>query len=319
MTSATSLDDLYKEDSRISPLFLRYKQIHEIIIISIYLLQASSQTYTIMTYGLLHPLSIFDFLLNLLPFVDPSSVLFWALTFRLFNSWWTQWKIVLKLFFIPASQWRLPNKRVETAGCYYWALCRLSQTSSFLWHSLLQQVKMEMLLSRRSMLLVLVTLLAWLLPTLVIVGGLLDGLFVLHLVEGKATKGNKLMKGKQKEKTSKMQKFLQLLRYTCFYSSTESEPKLWCFLPVMDCHDLLLWSNFFVESRHLVPTIVEFEKLKNFKAENDFDTYIHISIYNNRVKKVNQKLIELIMGNVSVWFSNGLYKIKNLQFWKLSE
>ena len=72
---------------------------------------------------------------------------------------------------------------------------------------------MEMLLSRRSMLLVLVTLLAWLLPTLVIVGGLLDGLFVLHLVEGKATKGNKLMKGKQKEKTSKMQKFLQLLRY----------------------------------------------------------------------------------------------------------
>ena len=35
----------------------------------------------------------------------------------------------------------------------------------------------------------LVTLLAWLLPTLVIVGGLLDGLFVLHLVEGKATKG----------------------------------------------------------------------------------------------------------------------------------
>ena len=48
--------------------------------------------------------------------------------------------------------------------------------------------------------LVLVTLLAWLLPTLVIVGGLLDGLFVLHLVEGKATKGNKLMKGKQKKK-----------------------------------------------------------------------------------------------------------------------
>ena len=46
----------------------------------------------------------------------------------------------------------------------------------------------------------LVTLLAWLLPTLVIVGGLLDGLFVLHLVEGKATKGNKLMKGKQKKK-----------------------------------------------------------------------------------------------------------------------
>ena len=45
-------------------------------------------------------------------------------------------------------------------------------------------------------------------------------------------------------------------------------------------------SNFFVESRHLVPTIVEFEKLKNFKAENDFDTYVHISIYNNRVKKV---------------------------------
>ena len=55
MTSAISLDDLHKEDSRISPLFLRYKQIHEIIIISIYLLQASSQTYTIMTYGLLHP------------------------------------------------------------------------------------------------------------------------------------------------------------------------------------------------------------------------------------------------------------------------
>ena len=45
-------------------------------------------------------------------------------------------------------------------------------------------------------------------------------------------------------------------------------------------------SNFFVESRHLVPTLVEFEKLKNFKAENDFDTCIHISIYNNRVKKV---------------------------------
>ena len=30
MTSGTSLDDLYKEDSRISPLFLRYWQIHEI-------------------------------------------------------------------------------------------------------------------------------------------------------------------------------------------------------------------------------------------------------------------------------------------------
>ena len=38
-------------------------------------------------------------------------------------------------------------------------------------------------------------------------------------------------------------------------------------------------SNFFVESRHLVPTLVEFEKLKNFKAENDFDTYIHIYRY----------------------------------------
>ena len=31
VTSAISLDDLYKEDSRISPLFLRYKQIHEIL------------------------------------------------------------------------------------------------------------------------------------------------------------------------------------------------------------------------------------------------------------------------------------------------
>ena len=29
VTSATTLDDLYKEDSRISPLFLRYWQIHE--------------------------------------------------------------------------------------------------------------------------------------------------------------------------------------------------------------------------------------------------------------------------------------------------
>ena len=125
----------------------------------------------------------------------------------------------------------------------------------------------------------LVTLLAWLLPTLVIVGGLLDGLFVLHLVEGKATKGNKLMKGKQKKKPQRCKSFFNFWGTSCFYSSTESEPKLWCFLPVMDCHDLLLWSNFFVDSRHLVPTLVEFEKLTNVKAENDFDTYIHIYRY----------------------------------------
>ena len=37
LSLGTTLDDLYKEDSRISPLFLRYKQIHEILQILIHL------------------------------------------------------------------------------------------------------------------------------------------------------------------------------------------------------------------------------------------------------------------------------------------
>ena len=114
MTSATSLDDLYKEDSRISPLFLRYKQIHEIIIISIYLLQASSQTYTIMTYGLLHPSLFLTFcliyclLLTLLQyFFEP-----WLSTLQLMVN---AVKIVLKLLFHSCKPMEIAKQ--ESGNC----------------------------------------------------------------------------------------------------------------------------------------------------------------------------------------------------------
>ena len=74
----------------------------------------------------------------------------------------------------------------------------------------------------------LVTLLAWLLPTLVIVGGLLDGLFVFILWKEK----KKVDEMKAKEKTSKMQKFLQLLRYLLLLISRIGT-KVVVFLPVM--------------------------------------------------------------------------------------
>ena len=76
-------------------------------------LQASSQTYTIMTYGLLLPLFltfclIYCLLLTLLQyFLSPD--------FRS-STHGERVKIVLKLFLHSWSQWRLPNKRVETAG-----------------------------------------------------------------------------------------------------------------------------------------------------------------------------------------------------------
>ena len=74
----------------------------------------------------------------------------------------------------------------------------------------------------------LVTLLAWLLPTLVIVGGLLDGLFVFILWKEK----KKVDEMKAKEKTSKMQKFLQFLRYLCLLINRIGT-KVVVFLPVM--------------------------------------------------------------------------------------
>ena len=74
----------------------------------------------------------------------------------------------------------------------------------------------------------LVTLLAWLLPTLVIVGGLLDGLFVFILWKEK----KKVDEMKAKEKTSKMQKFLQLLRYLLLLINRIGT-KVVVFLPVM--------------------------------------------------------------------------------------
>ena len=74
----------------------------------------------------------------------------------------------------------------------------------------------------------LVTLLAWLLPTLVIVGGLLDGLFVFILWKEK----KKVDEMKAKEKTSKMQKFLQFSRYLCLLINRIGT-KVVVFLPVM--------------------------------------------------------------------------------------
>ena len=73
------------------------------------------------------------------------------------------------------------------------------------------------------------TLLAWLLPTLVIVGGLLDGLFVFILWKEKQPKVDER---KAKEKTSNMQKFLQLLR-CLFLLINRIGTKVVVFLPVM--------------------------------------------------------------------------------------
>ena len=77
----------------------------------------------------------------------------------------------------------------------------------------------------------LVTLLAWLLPTLVIVGGLMDGLFVFILWKEKQPK-EQVDERKAKEKTSKMQKFLQLLRYLLLLINRIGT-KVVMFLPVM--------------------------------------------------------------------------------------
>merc|ERR1719464_488978 len=77
----------------------------------------------------------------------------------------------------------------------------------------------------------LVTLLAWLLPTLVIVGGLLDGLFVFILWKEKQPK-EQVDERKAEEKTSKMQKFLQLLRYLLLLINRIGT-KVMVFLPVM--------------------------------------------------------------------------------------
>ena len=77
----------------------------------------------------------------------------------------------------------------------------------------------------------LVTLLAWLLPTLVIVGGLLDGLFVYILWKEKQPK-EQVDERKAEEKTSKMQKFLQLLRYLLLLINRIGT-KVVVFLPVM--------------------------------------------------------------------------------------
>ena len=77
----------------------------------------------------------------------------------------------------------------------------------------------------------LVTLLSWLLPTLVIVGGLLDGLFVFILWKEKQPK-EKVDERKAEEKTPKMQKFLQILRYL-FLLINRIGTKVVVFLPVM--------------------------------------------------------------------------------------
>ena len=77
----------------------------------------------------------------------------------------------------------------------------------------------------------LVTLLAWLLPTLVIVGGLLDGLFVFILWKEKQPK-EQVDERKAEEKTSKMQKFLQFLRYLLLLINRIGT-KVVVFLPVM--------------------------------------------------------------------------------------
>ena len=77
----------------------------------------------------------------------------------------------------------------------------------------------------------LVTLLAWLLPTLVIFGGLLDGLFVFILWKEKQPK-EQVDERKAEEKTSKMQKFLQFLRYMLLLINRIGT-KVVMFLPVM--------------------------------------------------------------------------------------
>ena len=77
----------------------------------------------------------------------------------------------------------------------------------------------------------LVTLLAWLLPTLVIAGGLFDGLFVFILWKEKQPK-EQVDERKAEEKTSKMQKFLQLLRYL-FLLINRIGTKVVFFVPVM--------------------------------------------------------------------------------------
>ena len=77
----------------------------------------------------------------------------------------------------------------------------------------------------------LVTLLAWLLPTLVIVGGLLDGLFVFILWKEKQPK-EQVDERKAEEKTSKIQKFLQFLRYLLLLINRIGT-KVVVFLPVM--------------------------------------------------------------------------------------
>ena len=77
----------------------------------------------------------------------------------------------------------------------------------------------------------LVTLLAWLLPTLVIVGGLLDGLFVFILWKEKQPK-KQVDERKAEEITSKMQKFLQFLRYLLLLINRIGT-KVVVFLPVM--------------------------------------------------------------------------------------
>ena len=77
----------------------------------------------------------------------------------------------------------------------------------------------------------LVTLLAWLLPTLVIFGGLLDGLFVFILWKEKQPK-EQVDERKAEEKTSKIQKFLQFLRYMLLLINRIGT-KVVMFLPIM--------------------------------------------------------------------------------------
>ena len=72
------------------------------------------------------------------------------------------------------------------------------------------------------------TLLEWLLPTLVILGGLIDAMCVFILSKEKPPK-EQVDEKKPEEKTSKMQKFLQLFEVPASTASTESEPKLWSF------------------------------------------------------------------------------------------
>ena len=77
----------------------------------------------------------------------------------------------------------------------------------------------------------LVTLLAWLLPTLVIAGGLIDGLFVFILWKEKQPK-EKVDEKEAEGKTSKMEKFLKFLRHL-FLLINKIGTKVVVFLPVM--------------------------------------------------------------------------------------